>query len=138
MKRLFAIPLLLALVAAAPPAPTVQVATGDWSNLPALKRNGYGHLSAAVMMKLYQIVREHKCRLPGQGGNRMDITFSFATQFNQQGQLQRLILPALNCPDAESWLGGTLLQSIQAGDYLPTGRSPGGWYRGELSFEYDG
>ncbi|HET9812595.1 MAG TPA: hypothetical protein VFP57_02925 [Sphingomicrobium sp.] len=138
MKRLLILPLLLGLIAASPPSPTVEVATGNWSNLPKLKRASYDHLSAAVMMKLYQIVREHKCALPGQKGIRMDITFSFATQFDGQGKLQRLILPALNCPEAESWLGGTLLQAIQAGDYVPSGANDSGWYRGELSFEYDG
>jgi hypothetical protein len=139
MKRVFAAPLLLALAAASPAAPTVQVATGDWSNLPPLERAGYEHLSTAIMSKVYEIGRQNRCKLPGQYANHIDLSISFAAQFGPDGKLARLLLPQLNCPEAESWLGGTLVQSIQHGDFRPgPSKSPEGWYRGDFSFYYEG
>lgn len=140
MIRLFAAPLFLALTAASPATPTVQVATGDWSQLPRLKTVGYDHLSMAIMSKVYEIGRQNRCQLPGQYGNHIDISISFAAQFTPQGKLVRLLVPQLNCPEAESWLGGTLLQSIQHGDFQPQTKNPNpeGWYRGDFNFYYEG
>lgn len=139
MMRFLAASLFLGLAAASPPAPTVQVATGDWSGLPALDRVGYDHLSSAIMSKVYEIGRRNRCNLPGQYANHIDLSISFAVQFGPDGKLVRLLLPELNCPEAESWLGGTLVQSIQHGDFRP-GRdvNPEGWYRGDFSFYYEG
>lgn len=138
MRKFLCLPLLVASAAAAQPAAKVEVATGDWSGLPALKLNGYDHLSSAVMSKVYEIGRSKNCRLPGQSGHKLDLSVSFAAKFSSNGKLERLILPQLNCPEAESWLGGTLLKSVQHGDFVPTGESPEGWYRGDLSFYYEG
>jgi len=140
MKSIFAIPLVLGLSAAAPPPPLVQVATGDWSQLPPLERVGYDHLSSAIMSKVYEIGRTHRCQLPGQSGNHIYMSVTFAAQFSAQGTLRRLIIPQLNCPEAESWVGGTLVQAIEHGDYRPNAKSPNseGWYRGDLDFHYEG
>lgn len=137
MNRVFAAPLFLALIAASPP-PTVEVATGDWSQLPKLEPVSYDHLSAAIMTKLYEIGREHRCRLPGQSGSHIDMSISFAAQFSPDGELKRLLVPALNCPEAESWIGGTLVKSLKGGDFRRPVSNPEGWYRGDLSFYYEG
>ena len=62
---------------------------------------------------------------------------AFAAQFDPNGSLRQLIIPKLNCPKAEAVLGGALKEMIEGGDYRPTGQSPGGWYRGEFSFDID-
>jgi hypothetical protein len=140
MKTIFAAPLSLALLAASPPTPVVQVATGDWSNLPPLEVVGYDHLSTAIMSKVYAIGRQNKCKLPGQYGSHIDMSITFAAQFTKEGELTRLVLPQLNCPEAEAWLGGTLLKSIQHRDFRPDMKHPNseGWYRGDFSFYYEG
>jgi hypothetical protein len=130
--------MLLSLVAASPAPPLVQVATGDWSQLPPLQVVSYAHLSSSIMSKVYEIGRQHKCQLPGQYGSHIDISISFAAQFTPEGKLVRLLVPQLNCPEAESWLGGTLLQSIQHGDFRPGAKNPEGWYRGDFNFYYEG
>ena len=136
MKRLLAVPLLLALLAASAP-PKVEVATGDWSELPPLRFVGYDHLSTTVMAKINEIGRKQQCHFPGQRRNRTDLSISFAVQYAPNGALQRLLLPQLNCPAAEAWLGGALLQSIEKGDYRPTGENLEGWYQGSFSFDYE-
>lgn len=138
MNRILAVPLLLALVAASAEHPVVQVATGDWSQLPQLEAVSYDHLSMAIMTKVYRIARDHKCRLPGQSGNRIDMSISFAAQFGPGGKLRRLLVPAMNCPEAEAWIGGTLIKSLQGGDFRRPVDNPEGWYRGDLSFYYEG
>lgn len=139
MKRIFAGPVLLALLAASAPAPVVQVATGDWSNLPRLEVVSYDHLSTTIMTKVYEIGRQKKCRLPGQYGSHIDLSISFAAQFTPDGTLNRLLVPRLNCPEAEAWLGGTLVKSIKHGDFRPSlkDRNTEGWYRGDFSFYYE-
>ena len=69
---------------------------------------------------------------------KLDFRMSFATQFNPDGSIARLIIPQLNCPEAEGIVAGALLEMIQAGDYRRHGTSPDGWYQGSLSFGYDG
>ena len=135
MYRVIALPLLLALLAASAP-PRVEVATGDWSELPQLRFVGYDHLDAAVLTRIHEIVRTRQCQIPGQSGSRTDLSISFAVQYSPKGELQRLLLPRLNCPAAESWLGAALLKSIQKGDYRSSGENPEGWYQGSFSFDY--
>ena len=49
MKRLLALPLLLATLAAAAPMPKVETASADWSELPVLQARGQEHLRSNVM-----------------------------------------------------------------------------------------
>lgn len=136
MKRLLSAPLLLALAAASAPQPLVEVATGDWSNLPALEIARYSHLSTAIMTKLNEIKRKHRCDLAGQGNN-LDMSISFAAQFRPDGRLTRVLLPPLHCAEAESWIGSTLVQSLEGGDFVRRENNPEGWYRGNLSFYWE-
>ena len=46
---------------------------------------------------------------------------SFAAQFSRDGTLNRIVMPKLNCPEAEGILGGVLLKMVQSGDYRPDG-----------------
>ena len=61
---------------------------------------------------------------------------SFAAQFDRGGTLQRVVLPPLNCAEAEGIIGGALIEMMQGGDYRPTGKNPDGWYRGQFTFTY--
>ena len=138
MKLTVLIPLAAALMAASPAQPVVEVANGDWSQLPALDFRGYDHLTSAAMSHIYRLGYEHKCRLPGMSGHHIDFNVSFAAQFAPDGQLSRLVLPKMNCPEAEAWLGGTLVQAIKRGDYRRTENNPEGWYQGTFNFYYEG
>jgi hypothetical protein len=138
MKVTILLPLAFGLMAASPSQPIVEVANGDWSGLPALEFKGYNHLTSTAMSRIYRLGYERKCRLPGMSGHHLDFSASFAAQFAPDGQLSRLVLPKFNCPEAEAWLGGTLLQAIRSGDYRRTEENPEGWYQGNFSFYYEG
>ena len=61
MKRLLALALLAAPVPAA--SATVEVANGNWSQLPPLDFRGPDHLSTKVMQRLFEISSDRQCRL---------------------------------------------------------------------------
>jgi hypothetical protein len=136
MKHVLALPLFLALTAAVGPAPKVEVADGDWSNLPTLQNLGYDHLHSNVMQRLWELANQKKCRIPGYSMGKLDLRVSFAAQYNPDGSLGRLILPRMNCPEAEGILAGAVLEMMQGGDYRRRGESPEGWYQGALTFGY--
>jgi hypothetical protein len=139
MTRLF----VLALLAAAASVPAtagvmVATATGDWSKLPQLNQRGYNHLNEKMQAKLFEIAESGKCPSFVLNQGRLNFSVTFATQYSSDGTLQRLILPQLNCAEAESVVGGALLEMLQAGDYAPTGKSGAGWYKGGLEFSFAG
>jgi hypothetical protein len=135
MKRFLALPLVLAIVAAAPPK--VEVADGDWSWLPMLQSRGYDHLDPKLMARLWEIAQQRQCKLPGYSGGKLDLRLSFAAQYNPDGSLARVILPRMNCTEAEGIIAGAVLEMMRAGDYRPTGQNPDGWYRGNFAFGYE-
>jgi len=137
MKFVLASALFMALTAASAPQVKVIAATGDWSTLPPIGDNGTDHLSKNLILTLNDIATKRECSLPGYKGTRFDFNMSFAAQFNPDGSLNQIVIPKLNCPKAEAVIGGTLQEMILGGDYKPTGQSPGGWYRGDLSFNFD-
>lgn len=137
MKYLLATPLFLALAAASAPPVTVVAATGDWSGLPQIGVTDTLHQSKNLMLALDDIATKRECALPGYTKTRFNFKTSFAAQFNPDGTLSKLVIPKMNCPKAEAALGGALEEMIAGGDYRPTGQSPGGWYKGEFSFDID-
>lgn len=137
--RMIGIISFLAAAAASPAgAVTVEAANGDWSTLPQLSQRGYQHLSEKMQAKLYEIASSQQCNsfVPTQG--RLDLKMTFAVQYAPDGSLSRVVLPQLNCPEAEGVAGGMLLEMVQAGDYAATGKSANGWYQGTLGFTFAG
>lgn len=138
MTRLSTLALLLAAISVPAAAVTVETANGDWSNLPKLSQRGYNHLNEKMQAKLFEIAQAGKCPSFGLKQGRLDFNVTFATQYAPDGTLQRIVLPQLNCAEAESVVGGAVLEMMQAGDYAPDGKSPLGWYKGGLMFSFAG
>jgi hypothetical protein len=138
MKRILAIALALSAASPASAAVRVESATGDWKSLPQLSQKGYNHLSEKMQAKLFEIAESKKCPAFVLKQGRLDLRLGFAVQYDAGGTLSRLLLPKLDCPDAEGVAGGALLEMLQAGDYSPTGKSSTGWYQGTLGFSFTG
>lgn len=137
MKRIIA----LALFAAAVPASsaTVEVADGDWAHLPALEQRNSDHLSSKALARIHEVLlSERKCTVPGQSSGLASVTMPFAVQYGPDGQVARLVMKRLGCPEVESILGGVLLEMLRGGDYRVTVASPERWYKAELNFELAG
>jgi hypothetical protein len=129
--------LILALTTASASPVVVETATGDWSRLPSLQVLGSDHLQSKVMVRLHQIASQGHCSLPGYSAGRLDLRISFAAQYDPGGSLQRIVLPKLDCPEAEGLIGGALLEMMRGGDYRRTGNGPEGWYRGQFAFSIE-
>lgn len=138
MNYFLVLPIAASLISASAQPVSVETANGDWSDLPALQARGYDHLNSVMMAKLYEIAADHRCQLPGFAANRIDFDLSFAAQYDNSGTLRRIVIPKLNCAEAESIVGGTVLEMLQGGDYRPSGKNPYGWYRGKFSFSFEG
>ena len=139
MRVLCALSLLIATAVPAQAGPvSVEAANGDWSKLPQLSQRGYDHLSEKMQAKLYEIAESKRCPAFTLKQGRLDFRVGFATQYASDGTLSRLILPQIDCAEALSVTGGTILEMIQAGDYAPAGKSANGWYQGTLGFTFAG
>jgi hypothetical protein len=128
----------LAAAASAPGNVSVEVASGDWSTLPQLSQRGYDHLDRKMQLKLYEIASSNQCPAFALKQDRLDFRIGFAVQYDGSGKPARLLLPRLECPEAEGVTGGALLEMLAAGDYGPTGKSVNGWYQGTLGFTFVG
>ena len=139
MKRLVLIPLLLAssIAVATEPLPRVETATGNWNELPRLESRGYTHLDSNAMQRVWEIAKERKCKIPGYVTGKLDMRLNFAVQYDPGGKLSRVILPPLDCPEAEGIIAGAVIAMVQGGDFLRKGESPEGWYQGDLFFGFE-
>ena len=139
MRTLGMLSLLLAAASVpAAAAVSIETANGHWSKLPQLSQRAYDHVREKMQAKLYEIAGSKQCPSFMLKYDRLDMRVSFAVQYAPDGSLTRIVMPKLDCPEAESVLGGTLLEMIQAGDYAPTGKSLNGWYQGGLGFSFTG
>jgi hypothetical protein len=138
MRRTSALALFLGAFAVPASAVTVETANGDWSKLPLLSQRGYQHLNEKMEAKLFEIAQSKQCQSFNLKEGRLDFSISFAAQYAADGALSRVVIPKLDCAQAESVLGGALLEMLKAGDYAPTGKSGGGWYQGGLGFTFAG
>jgi hypothetical protein len=138
MNRLCTLSLLLAAISVQARAVTVEAADGDWSKLPQLSQRGYNHLDEKMQAKLYEIAASKQCPTFGLKQGRLDFSLSFAAQYAPDGSLTRVVMPKLDCAEAESVIGGTLLAMLQGGDYVPSAKSGRGWYQGGLGFTFAG
>ena len=73
---------------------------------PALTWSPDGALIAVAsfndrMLRIWELAQSRTCRISGYSMGKLDFRMSFATQFNPNGSIARLIIPQLNCPEAE-------------------------------------
>ena len=136
MKFVLAPVFLMALTAASAPPISVIAGTGDWSHLPQIGDDGTQHVSKNLILALNDIAMKHECALPGFHGTRFNFNMSFAALFDDNGNPLQIVIPKLNCPQAEAVIGGTIKEMLQGGDYRPTAKTTA-WYQGNLSFDID-
>lgn len=138
MRTLYGLGVFLAAVSSPASAVTVETAVGDWSKLPQLSQRGYGNLNEKMQAKLYEIAESQQCPSFQLKEGRLDFSVTFAVQYAADRTLSRIVFPKLDCAQAESVIGGALLEMLQAGDYAPTAKSSAGWYKGGLGFSFAG
>src|SRR6476646_8992262 len=131
--------LLLSLVAAAAtaasgPDPEVSVASGDWSEVPAIVQRGDLMISEKFANQLSSAVAINSCSSAGTP-KHVNVDMPFLVQFTPQGAVQRVVVHRIDCPAVETIVGSVVLRMAEHGDYRPTGTNQEGWYRGQFQFE---
>lgn len=135
MKMLIATALLLGAAQAS--ATKVEVATGDWSNIPLLKSHVFNAMSADVVESLHRTLKNGDCTLPGQSKDRINLRVPFLVEYGQEGRVQRLVVRKLDCAPVERLVASVLLEQVRSGDHKATGENSAGWYRSELRLTSD-
>jgi hypothetical protein len=113
-------------------AVTVEVARGNWSNIPVVKNRSFQTIHSEAVDALHRAFGKGECVLPGQSKNRLDLKIPFLLEYSPGGKLQRLVLHKLGCDSVERILASVLLKQAQTGEFESAGTNLLGWYRGEL------
>lgn len=130
MTAALAAALLLGSVPAA--AASVEVATGDWSNIPWAERRAYNIISGEAVDRIHKSFANGSCKMRGQTKNRVNLRVPFLVKFADDGSVDRIVVRKLGCPDVEAVLGSALLHQVKGGDYKATGENEALWYRSEV------
>ena len=134
MKHILAAALLLAAAPAA--AQTIEVASGDWRNIPEMRAQVGAAVDSNAVAAIAEMVDRRECTIPGQRRGNLDMTVPFLVQYDAHGAIQRLVLHPLGCARAEGVLAGALLRLVQHGAFAPAGGPREGWFRGEVGFAH--
>ena len=130
MKAALAAALLLGSVPAS--AASVEVATGDWSNIPWAEHRAYNIISGEAVERIHKSFADGSCKLRGQSKTRLNLRVPFLVKFGGDGSVERIVVRKLGCPDVESVIGSSLLHQVKGGDYKATGENDALWYRSEV------
>jgi hypothetical protein len=131
---LILLPLLASATAVAAADANVSVASGDWSDVPALMQTGDLQISDKFADQLASAVGTNGCATAGTP-KHVNVSMPFLIQYTPQGGVQRVVVHRINCPAVETIVGSVVLRMAQHGDYRPTGYNREGWYRGQFEFE---
>lgn len=133
MFRIFAFALIAATPAVAS-AQSVDVADGDWRGIPLVQTGKPKSMSDRSMGRIEKLLQAGKCPRFGDGDPiRLDVPFLL--QFDAAGQVQRVVVRRVDCPDLEGVIGGVVISRAKAGYYTPTGQNATGWYRSNFNYE---
>ena len=134
MKHFWATAFLLA--AAPVSAQTVETGTGDWGNIPEMRRLVSATVDDNVIAAIAELIDREECTIPGQRRGRLDMTVPFLVEFKADGSLNRVIVRSLGCARAEGLVAGEVLRLVQSGGFAPNGGRREGWFRSEVGFAY--
>jgi hypothetical protein len=134
MRHYLAAALLLAAAPAA--AQTIEVASGDWRNIPMMREQVGASVDSNAVAAIAEMVDRQECTIPGQRRGNLDMTVPFLVQYDTHGTIQRLVIHPLGCARAEGILAGAVLRLVQHGQFEPVGGPHEGWFRGEVGFAH--
>lgn len=131
MKRLIIAMAALAMPVAAI-GQTVEVAAGNWSDIPMVKKQPPLRVPDSMMAKIDMTLKQGKCPRFGNGRTvKMDVPFLI--QFSASG-VERIVVQRMDCPELESLIGSTLKRQAMDGLFTGTGQNSAGWYRSVFSY----
>jgi hypothetical protein len=133
--KMFVAAAALLLGSASASAATIEVGTGDWSNIPEM-RQLVDSIDSNTVAAIHETIESGECVIAGQREGDLDMTAPFLVQFDASGNLQRLVIEKMGCAKAEGILAGALLKLIERGGVRPVGGMQEGWFRSQVSFAH--
>ena len=99
---------LMLLGSAGASAQSVEVGTGDWTDLPWVYQEGHFRMTAAMVDRVHEIARQGTCTVPGMSARRLDLTVPVIIQFGAGNSVERLVveeygLPAARIRSSAAW-----------------------------------
>jgi hypothetical protein len=94
------------------------------------RRMPLGHMLARVE----SIIREERCRFPGQTVRRYDIRVPYVVKLEPDGRVTEVVVTDVNCAPLEFFVGSMVRTLAREGDFRPTGASEARWYVSEARF----
>jgi hypothetical protein len=134
MKHILAASLLFLGAGAA--AQTVEIASGDWRNIPEMRRQDGAAVDSDAVAAIAEMVDRGECTIPGQRRGHLDMTVAFVVLLGADGSIERLVAHPLGCGRAEGVLAGAILRMVEHGQFVPAGGRRAGWFRGEVSLTH--
>jgi hypothetical protein len=115
-------------------AQTVEVAEGDWSNIPAASLADVpAFISERSMGRIEKLLAAGKC--PSVGNRKyVSLNVPILVQFDGGNQVQKIVVRRIGCPEVEAIVGGIAAGRAKQGYYRSTGKNQTGWYRSEISY----
>jgi hypothetical protein len=115
-------------------AQSVEVAEGDWSDIPAAElARGPAFISDESMTKIDKLLAAGKCKSVGDR-KFVNLNVPILVQFDRSNQVQKIVVRRIGCPEVEAIVGGIAVGRAQLGYYKSTGVNQAGWYRSEVSY----
>ena len=133
--KMFVAAAALLLGSASASAATIEVGTGDWSNIPEM-RQMVDSIDSNTVAAIHEAIESGECVIEGQREGDLDMTVPFLVQFDKNGTVQRLVIEKMGCAKAEGILAGALLKLIDRGGFRPVGGMHEGWFRSQVSFAH--
>lgn len=131
MRKVIAAALLCIGTPAA--AQSVEVAGGDWSDIPMIDAAGSRTLSESALQRIEQMMgRGGPCATAQDDG--IAVRVPFLLQFGQSGKVERIVVHRVGCEQLERLLGTAVRDMAAAGEFRPTGENQANWYRGEIDY----
>ena len=133
MMKHFLIMAAVACGSFAASAQSVEVAAGDWTDIPEIRAAGIQQMSVEAVDEAEQLLSKGGPCAQGES-RRIDMTVPFMIEFGPNRSVKRIIVRRLGCPQLETLMGGVVKQLALAGEYKPTGENQANWYRSQISF----
>jgi hypothetical protein len=122
------------LLSQAAPAQSIDVAEGDWSDIPSAGlAKGPAFISEQSMGRIDKLLAAGKC--PSIGNRKyVNLNVPILVQFDGGDQVQKIVVRRIGCPEVEAIVGGIAAGRAKQGYYRSTGKNQTGWYRSEISY----
>lgn len=114
-------------------AQSVEVAGGDWSDIPVVHAAGTKTMGEPALQRIEHLLGPEGPCSTGQR-NSVEVRVPFLLHFGQSGSVERIVVKNTGCKQLESLIGSVVLGMAQSGEFRPTGENDANWYRGEINY----